>query len=171
MFTPRNTAPTLDNKNYLKYPTYGFNKCIEIDAITHSVLPNCTGMAWGRWCEIFDTENTGTYPALSTGNATNWYGYTTDGYQRGNKPQLGAIACWSGGSDGLGHVGVVENIVSDTDWYMSESAYNSYYYRYTNIQNNYFGSNYTFLGFIYLPTEYIFDMWWLFKKKRKYYIM
>lgn len=168
MFSPRTTAPTTTDKNYLKYPTWGFNKCLQISSSTHSVLPNCTGMAWGRWCEIFDVEHSGYYPQLSTGNATNWYGYTYDGYRRGNKPQLGAVACWSGGSDGAGHVGVVERINSDTDWYMSESAYNGYRYRYTRIINNYFQSNYTFQGFIYLPSMYLFGISWAVKKKRRY---
>ena len=123
-------------------------------------MPNCTGYAWGRWRMLL-----GKYHNLSRGNASVWYGNTADGYQRGQTPKLAAVACWSGGSDGAGHVGIVEDTDS-TGYWMSNSAYNSYMFRYQHITNNFFQSGYTFQGFIYFP-ETLLMPWMLTKKKKK----
>lgn len=70
-------------------------------------LPNCTAYAWGRVSELL-----GQAPRLNaTGDARYWFGYTLDGYRRGRKPRLGAVACWQFGC--TGHVAVVERIEGD----------------------------------------------------------
>ena len=43
-FVPRTTAPASNNLYYIKTTHGGYNRCIEIDPITGSVLPNCTGL-------------------------------------------------------------------------------------------------------------------------------
>jgi surface antigen len=81
-----------------------------------SVLPNCTGYAWGRASEIMGEE---TPNNLSTSNACLWFlkdgkhGYGDDGYERSTTvPKLGAVICWAGTSaNTAGHVGIVEQII------------------------------------------------------------
>lgn len=163
IFVPRTTAPALDDLNYISHyaPFNGYNYCIIIDSATGYVMPNCTGYAWGRWRELL-----GSYHNLSRGNASVWYGNTSDGYQRGQTAKIAAVACWSGGSDGAGHVGIVEDIDS-TGFWMSNSAYQSYMFRYQHITGNFFQSGYTFQGFIYYPEEFL-EAWMLnMKRKRK----
>lgn len=125
-------------------------------------LPNCTCYAWGRVCELGATNVT-----LSTSEAGDWYSYTSDGYERGQTPRLGAVGCWySPSSSGHGHVAVVESI-SGTDVTFSNSAYIEAYDKQTNqtYYNNSgdyfymttlsypynFGADYSFQGFIYVP--------------------
>lgn len=110
-------------------------------------LPNCTCYAWGRAFEIM-----GERPTLSLGNAEEWYGYTQDGYERGQSPKLGAIICYSGGSSRVGHVGVVEQINDDGSIITSNSNYGAeYFILYTLLPPTYSLGSLTFQGFIYLP--------------------
>ena len=126
---------------------------------TYDALPNCTAYVWGRWYEIMKK-----LPKLSTGKVETWYSYTSDGYQRGSEPKLGAIMCWSGtssansdGKGGRGHLAVVEKINSDGSIKTSESAYGDSRYWWTTTRskgngNWGQGSAYTFQGFIYCPS-------------------
>ena len=72
----RTTAPEADNLYYIKTTNGGYNRCIKIQS-DGSVLPNCTGYAWGRFIEcqlgVHDCR-------LSRANAELWYGNTADGY-------------------------------------------------------------------------------------------
>lgn len=119
-------------------------------------LPNCTCYAFGRWWEIADVNNDySNYPALSTGNAEDWYGYTQDGYERGSTPRLGAVACWADGPfSGDGHVAVVEEIDPDTgEITCSNSAYGGEYFYLTHLSPPDYlpAAGYVFQGFIYNP--------------------
>ena len=119
-------------------------------------LPNCTCYAFGRWWEIADVNNDySNYPALSTGNAEDWYGYTQDGYERGSTPRLGAVACWADGPfSGDGHVAVVEEIDPDTGVITcSNSAYGGEYFYLTHLNPPDYlpAAGYVFQGFIYNP--------------------
>lgn len=129
-------------------------------------LPNCTCYAWGRFWENADINaDFSNRPNLSTGNAQDWFGHTSDGYERGNVPALGAIACYSGGDfSGLGHVCVIEEIHDDY-CVTSNSAYNGSYFYLVNIALNgtYPYGHYHFQGFIYNP--YSGGGGWLFRKK------
>lgn len=122
-------------------------------------LPNCTAYAWGRFYEII-----GEKPKLSTGNAEQWYEKLSDGYERGQTPQLGAVICWQKGSstdpaanDGAGHVAIVEQINSDGSIVTSESGWQTSSYWWLTKRSK--GSNgnwgqssaYKFQGFIYNP--------------------
>lgn len=154
-FKARTSAPSTTDKNYLHYAKSkigGYNYCIHISG--GSCLPNCVGYAWGRWRELL-----GKKPELSRANAENWYDYTSDGYDRGKTPKLGAVICWRKGqahneSDGAGHVGIVEKITKDsitvsmsayggTRWFTREFAIGKYNY-----------NGFTFQGFIYPPVEF-----------------
>ena len=148
-FSPRLEGPDASNL-YYKHTSYGgYNECILINSTTGSVMPNCVGYAWGRLYEIL-----GRRPNLCKGNGKEWFGYNKSNgfYPYGTVPKLGAIACWSGGTSGYGHVAVVERIVGDTVT-TSESGYNGDYFwtKQRSASNSNFsaGSNYTFQGFIY----------------------
>lgn len=117
-------------------------------------LPNCTCYAWGRFWEIGDPSRIFEHqPALSTGNAEDWYNYN-DGYTRGQAPALGAVACWADGPfSGDGHVAIVEEIHANGDIVCSNSAYGgAYFYLTTLSPPNYLpATGYVFQGFIYNP--------------------
>ena len=118
-------------------------------------MPNCTCYAWGRFWEIGGGI---TYPdrkpTLSLGDGGDWYGHTQDGYQRASEPSLGAVICFSQGSN-AGHVGIVEQISEDRNTIVtSNSAYQStfFYTQTLSRENNWtWGNGYTFQGFIINP--------------------
>ena len=118
-------------------------------------LPNCTCYAWGRFWEIADIDRDySNRPTLSTGNAEDWFGYTGDGYERGNEPRLGAIICFADGPfSGDGHVAVVEQINDDGSIVTSNSAYGGEYFYTQTLHPPYYlpASGYVFQGFIYNP--------------------
>ena len=119
-------------------------------------LPNCTCYAWGRFWENADINHDfSNRPTLSTGDAEDWFGYTADGYERGQEPRLGAVACWADGPfSGDGHVAIVEEIDPDTGVITcSNSAYGGQYFYITHLSPpNYLpASGYRFQGFIYNP--------------------
>ncbi len=148
-YKARLDAPSTSNKYYKRTTDGGVNKC-------KYPLPNCVFYAWGRFYEILETS-----PNLSRGDAENWYDYTTDGYDRGQSPKLGAVICWRkgkafNGSDGYGHVAIVEAIRENGDIVTSESVYGDERFRtrtYTK-ESGYALKNHVFQGFIYPPVEF-----------------
>ena len=157
VYQQRTEAPSSTNKNFIHTSFKGYNKCIIIDNKTGSVLSNCVGYCWGRWREILGYD-----PRLSKGNAEDWWGNTSDGYKRGQTPQVGAVMCWKkgqtwNGNDGYGHVAIVEEVKSNGDVIVSESHYGSIRWRrhtYTKSSNYYLGRGYVLQGFIYLPITF-----------------
>lgn len=150
LFIPRLQSPEDDDKNFINVAKGGNNRCAAIQN-DGSVLPNCVGYAWGRWLELTGQHN------LSTGNASDWYGNKQDGYQRGTKPKLGAIACWSRSRGRAGHVAVVESIHEDEGITTSNSGYseNRKFYMEGGEPPNYKADkSYTFQGFIYCPVDF-----------------
>ena len=119
-------------------------------------LPNCTCYAWGRRWEILGTPDS----KLPTGNAQDWYGSASArGYQVGQTPALGAIACYKYTRNSpYGHVAIVEEINS-TYFRSSNSGWpNTYFfvdscYQSAGYVPNWASANYgAYLqGFIYLP--------------------
>lgn len=116
-------------------------------------MPNCTCYAFGRFWEIADPEDKAiNKPALSLGNAGQWYGHTADGYERGTTPKLGAVICWNNPGK-AGHVAIVEQILDNGDIVTSNSAWESTFFymkTYTKAAGYNF-STYQFQGFIYNP--------------------
>ena len=153
-FTPRTTPPSNDNLYYIKRNNtfHGYNRCIIINRDNGSVLPNCTGFSWGRFCECQDNVHDCN---LSRANAELWYGNTRDGYQRGQTPKLGAVICWHSTRSG-GHVAIVEEIKDDGSIVTSNSAYGGqrFYMKTLRPPTYNMGSSYTFQGFIYNPTDF-----------------
>ncbi len=145
-FTPRTTRPSVTDLHWIQVSSGGYNRCISVYG--NSVMPNCTGYAFGRFMEIMGTTSCN----LSTANAGEWYYHTADGYERGKTPRLGAVICWSNPGK-AGHVAIVEQINSDGSILISESGYQSVSYFWTStLQPGYkYGSTYVFQGFIYNP--------------------
>ena len=117
-------------------------------------MPNCTTYAWGRFWEISDiNKDYSNKPKLSTRDAGRWFEYTEDGYERGQVPKLGAVACWSDDTGGAGHVGIVERIFENGDIVISQSGWeSSYFWTSTKLaENGYSYDGRTFQGFIYNP--------------------
>lgn len=94
-------------------------------------------------------------------------GFTTRGPNKYNLkvvkyPVLGGIMCWGGGSNGAGHVAIVERIDSGNKIYTSESAYGgSAFYNAVRTNDNGrwgMGSKYYFQGCIINPA--IGDVHW-----------
>ena len=146
-FTPRLTSSGMNGNPYW----YSLNPFYNAGF----GLPNCTCYAWGRFWEIADTEHDySNRPTLSTGNAEDWYSFSSDGYERGQDPRLGAVICFADGPfSGEGHVAIVEQINNDGSIVTSNSAYGGeYFYTQTLYPPNYLpASGYTFQGFIYNP--------------------
>jgi len=122
IFKQRTTAPIGTEPYWMRPEFGGFNLCIQVSS-NGSVIPNCTGYAYGRFLE----EANLTQCRLSRANAENWYG-NADGYPRGKIPKLGAVMCWRKGStstsaDGYGHVAIVEQINPDGSVECSMSNY------------------------------------------------
>lgn len=164
IYTPRTIAPESNNLYYIKTTHGGYNKCIVIDEETGSVLPNCTGYAWGRFMEC---QNNVHDCNLSRGNADQWYGNTGDNYLRGQLPKLGAVICFTGGQSG--HVAIVENIEPNGDILISNSAYNGqrFYLRTLTYASGWkYDNSHTFQGFIYNPTNFENDPSFTLKRKK-----
>lgn len=165
-FFIRNYKPS-DNKNFITTGSGGWNTCIKgypMDPKAN-VLANCVGYASGRFNEIINEVRgtTGcTYKYLNC-NAENFIERAKSaGLEVGTTPRVGAIGCAMkgstlGGSDGAGHVWIVEKVNSSTSTYTSESGYGSTaFWNQTRTNNNGrwgLSSGYTFRGFIYLPED------------------
>ncbi len=162
-FTKRLTSPVSTDKEWIHYTAGGTNQCIKVNG--NSCLPNCVGYAWGRLTEILGHIPSG----LSCGNAEDWWDHD-DNFERGDTPKLGAVICWAkgqahNGSDGAGHVAVVEEILDNGDITVSQSGYinpngDTYFRpnfstRRISKANGYsFGSGYRFQGFIYCGIDF-----------------
>lgn len=151
-YKPRKTAPSYDNRYYLKRGMGGYNRCILISG--NSCLANCVGYAYGRCLENGSREDTRVLP---TCNAEDWLSVARgNGLQTGNTPKLGAVIVWQSGrlwnsGDGCGHVGVVEEIYSDGSILVSQSNYGGTRFFLTTIKKPYHITGQTFIGFIYNP--------------------
>ena len=160
-YTPRLTAPSKSDKNFIHYSKGGYNTCIMIDKSTGSVIPNCVGYAQGRLLEILGKKAVNW--KLPACNAEDWLETAQkNGFKTGMTPKLGAIAVFRAGtthngSDGAGHVAVVEEIKSNGDIVVSQSAYGGtefYLSTITKASGYMYNSNRPFLGFIYCGIEF-----------------
>lgn len=131
MFTVRTTKPS-NNKFYIVTEDGGYNYAIlgKPTDKTANVLSNCVGYANGRFGEIIAelTGKQGIKYQLSC-NAENFIERAIRyGLKVSDVPTLGGIMVWQKGatltgSDGAGHVAIVEKIIDDNTIYTSESNY------------------------------------------------
>lgn len=157
-FKPRLTKPEAGNKYYITKARGGYSGAIQGKPTDPDcdVLSNCVGYAYGRFNEI---GGYGCCKYLRPTNAENFIQYA-GGLEVGQTPKLGACMVWRkgatlSGSDGAGHVAIVEKVISETEIVTSESGWNSKPFwtktRKKGSGNWGAGSGYTFLGFIYNP--------------------
>lgn len=157
-FTPRMTAPEAGNRYYNTPAAGGVNPSIEGNPKNAgcNVLPNCVGYAVGRWLEIGKWTS---LRCISPVNAERFI-QASSGAKVGQTPKPGAIMVWQkgdtlDGSDGAGHVAVVERVVSDTVAITSESGWGGPFFTVKTrgrADGNWGQSGaYRFLGFLYHP--------------------
>lgn len=166
-FSMRTSKPGAGNKNFIRTASGGWNTCITGNPKDKDcdVLANCVGYASGRFNEIINNARgtSGcTYKYLNC-NAENFIERAISaGLKIGSTPRVGAIGCVMkgstlNGSDGAGHVWIVEKVNSDGSTYTSESGYgSSAFWNQTRSNKNSrwgLGSGYSFRGFIYLPDD------------------
>lgn len=156
MFTPRLTIPAKDNRYYIAKSAGGLNPCIPKPAGSPLRFANCVFYAVGRFAEV-----TGIW--LPSTNAEN---FVNEAKKRGltvsDKPQPGAVIVWAkgkigDGSDGAGHVAVVEIVNASGSIVTSESGWNAKKEFWTQTRKNDGnwgqGSAYRFIGFILPPAS------------------
>ena len=158
-FTPRTTKPEAGNKYYITKSNGGYSNAIKGNPTDKNcdVLSNCVGYAYGRFNEI---GGWGYCKYLSPVNAENFIQYKGN-LEVGQTPKIGACMVWQrgatlSGSDGAGHVAIVERVVSDTEVLTSESAWGgTAFYTMTRKKgaDGNWGYGGKFLGFIYNPAE------------------
>ena len=159
-FKMRTTRPEAGNKYYITRANGGYSYAIKGNPTDSKcdVLSNCVGYAYGRFNEI---GNWGYCKYLSPVNAERFMEYNNTGIPVGQVPKLGACMVWQGGatkkgSDGVGHVAIVEKVISPTEIITSESGWGSRnpFWNATRKKGNGnwgAGAGYKFLGFIYNP--------------------
>lgn len=156
-YNARLTAPATNNHYYYSHDNI-FCAC-------GYGMPNCTCYAWGRLYELTGKRYTNLH-----GNAEEWWAAAeAAGLKTGQTPKLGAIICWRAGnaksnSDGAGHVAVVEQIKSNGDIVISQSAYTRNKAEYsaktfytstvTKASGYQYSSDRPLQGFIYCGIEY-----------------
>lgn len=160
-FTPRTTVPSRTDKHFVHYSKGGYNTSITIDKESGYVMPNCVGYAQGRLLELRG-ENKVNWK-LPACNAEDWYDTArANGMSVGQTPKLGAVAVWRAGSthngvDGAGHVAVVEEIKSNGDIVVSQSAYGGqefYLSTLTKSSGYTYAANRPLVGFVYCGIEF-----------------
>lgn len=159
--TPKN------NKYYIRNVTGGLNGAIsgKPTIIGANVLCNCVGYANGRFNEILnDPELKGIVLKFKYQLTTNAENFIESAKSQGLKisatPVQGGVMVWKKGatlkgSDGAGHVAVVEEVYDDGTILTSESGYNAFAFKTVRRDNNNGRwsqpSGYTFRGCIVNP--------------------
>ena len=158
-FVPRLTRPEADNKYYIRKSSGGYNGAVKGSPTDPdcNVLSNCVGYAVGRFNEI---GGWGKCKYLSPVNAEQFM-QIKGSLESGMEPRVGACMVWRGGptlsgSDGAGHVAIVERVISGAEVVMSDSAYGGAAFRLQTRRkgsdgNWGQGNTFKFLGFIYNP--------------------
>ena len=97
-----------------------------------SLLPNCTGGAFGLAMQLLGTKD-GTKVGLPKNHAKYWWTQFNGTYWRPSKfPVIGAIACWT--NSGNGHVGMCVDLERDSTGKVigTPTILESSYYSYSN---------------------------------------
>lgn len=159
-FVPRLTRPEDNNPYYNTKSNGGYSTACK-GSPTQSkwnVCSNCVGYVFGRFNEI--AQNT-KMSYLRPVNAELFMQYKGS-LETGMIPRVGACMVWQkgatlSGSDGAGHVAIVEKVISDTEVVTSESGWKAKNPFWTQTRkkgkdgNWGQASSYKFLGFIYNP--------------------
>lgn len=167
-YKPMLTAPSNDDKNFICKEDGGYNNCIRGNP-RHKYLTaysNCVGHAGGRYNMLWNLQmgREGIHQLALNCNAENFPERAKQlGLELSDKPSLGAIIVWrkgeiGNGSDGAGHVAIVEQMFSDNEIVCSESAYggDAFFLRTRKNSNGNWGLNppYYWRCFIPLPKKW-----------------
>lgn len=153
---------TLRNSKYFIPHTFGgYSKYVNVrDTKTHTLLSNCTSGAFGLAMQYMQTTDYKEVD-LPRADAGNWY--PNAGWKKSKFPVIGAICCWS--NDGKGHVGVVKDVVRNSNGDVTsvtviESSYYGYNkqdwrvgktYKYNATTGTLTKSGYKFQGYLLCP--------------------
>ena len=162
-FTPRFTIPEKGNPYYNTKKNGGYSEAIQGSPCENGldVLRNCVGYAYGRFNEIVGAGKMVYLAPVNAEKFIDYMNHKTKGVTSGMTPKLGACMVWQAGatkngSDGAGHVAIVEQINADGSIVTSESGYQAKKAFWTQTRTNANGrwgqgGSYKFLGFIYNP--------------------
>lgn len=158
MYTPRLEIPKKDNRYYIAKAEGGLNPGVPRPSGSRLRFANCVFYALGRYAELWKIW-------LDSTNAENFVDMAKRrGIEISQSPALGAIAVWAkgkvgDGSDGAGHVAVVEVINQTGSIVTSESGWNAKKEFWTQTRKNdgNWGqsSSYKFLGFVMPPVQLV----------------
>ena len=156
------TLDLLRNSKYFIPHTYdGYSKYVnQRDTQTHTLLPNCTGGAFGLAMQYMQTTDYKKVD-LPRANAKDWF--PNSGWKQSKFPVIGAICCWT--NDSKGHVGVVKDVERNkngnvTSVTVIESSYYGYNkkdwrvgktYKYNANTGTLTKSGYKFQGYLLCP--------------------
>lgn len=153
-FVKRITAPSKTDKYYGKHDPFinsGFGM--------FQNNGNCTDYAYCRFRECQEDINASN--KLPTSNAETWYKKVKDSgaYKVGKEPKVGSIAVYGKGkigvgSDGAGHVCIVEEVYPDGSFLTSNSAWDKTLFYTKKIGANKELSGFSLEGFIYPNVEF-----------------
>ena len=126
------------------------------------MLPNCTGYATGRFAEIIGKPKC---EFLGNTNACNYIKLARkQGLQITNRPEVGGVMVWSGGSGGYGHVAIVEMDLGNRILTSESEYYGKAFTTYQRFGKEWasgcywMGSSYKYLGCIKNPALQEEDM-------------
>ena len=150
-----------DSKYFIPHTKGGYSKYVnERNTKTHTLLPNCTGGAYGVAMQYMQTTDYKKVD-LPRADAKNWY--PNSGWAKSKFPVIGAICCWS--NDSKGHVAVVKDVVRNKNGNVTsvttiESSYYAYggkdwregkTYKYNANTGTLTKSGYKFQGYLLCP--------------------
>lgn len=162
-FIPRFTIPEKGNPYYNTKKNGGYSEAIQGSPCEDGldVLRNCVGYAYGRFNEIVGADKMVYLAPVNAEKFIDYMNHKAKGVTSGLTPKLGACMVWQAGatkngSDGAGHVAIVEQINADGSIITSESGYGAkkafWIQTRTNANGRWGqGGSYKFLGFIYNP--------------------
>ena len=155
------------SKYYIRQVNGGYNGAVQgyPTCVGNNVLANCVGFANGRFNQIInDPDLKGINKPFKYQLVCNAENFIESAKKQGlkisQKPTVGGIMVWQrgktlSGSDGAGHVAIVEMIYQDGSIYTSESEWNGRYFvnRHRDNSNGRWGqpAGYTFRGCIVNP--------------------
>lgn len=153
---------TRDSKYFIPYTKGGYSKYTNTRN-KDSLLPNCTGGAYGVSMQFMETTDYKKV-TLPRADAGDWYPTAPAEWKKSKFPVIGAVCCWKNGSKG--HVGVVVDVKRNSNGdviavEVLESSYYSYNkkdwrrgwntYKYNPNTGYLTKSGYTFQGYLLNP--------------------
>lgn len=159
---PRTTKPESGNPYYNTKAAGGYSRaCLGSPQVKGSnTLRNCVGYAYGRFHEIAQRKQMDLFDPVNAENI--FQNAISHGLKSGTVPKPGALIVWQkgatlSGSDGAGHVAVVEKVNTDGSIICSESGWNAKldFWCSTYEKPYAYAAGYKLLGFIYQPSETI----------------